>query len=62
MKITRAALMSAIKNNDAQAVTRVIGQGADVNELDANGDPPLTWDPSRVSSTVVRPAHGRLIW
>jgi ankyrin repeat protein len=43
MKTTSAAaaLMSAVKNNDAKAVARLISQGADVNELDANGDPPL---------------------
>lgn len=41
MKTTSAALMSAVKKNDAAAVARLISQGADVNELDANGDPPL---------------------
>jgi len=41
MKTTSAALMSAVKSNDAKAVARLISQGADVNELDANGDPPL---------------------
>ena len=41
MKTTSAALMSAVKKNDAATVTRLISQGADVNELDANGDPPL---------------------
>ena len=41
MKTTSAALMSAVKSNDAKAAARLISQGADVNELDANGDPPL---------------------
>ena len=34
-------LMKAVKSNDVALVQRLIGQGADVNELDANQDAPL---------------------
>lgn len=35
------ALMNAIKKEDAEAVARLIAQGADVNTLDGNRDAPL---------------------
>ena len=35
------ALMQAVKRNDAAAVRELIAQGVDVDELDANGDPPV---------------------
>lgn len=41
MTSSTTALMRAVKANDAAAAARLISQGADVNELDANGDPPL---------------------
>jgi ankyrin repeat protein len=35
------ALMKAVQSNDAAAVKKLIAQGANVNELDANQDAPL---------------------
>ncbi len=35
------ALMRAVQNNDVAEVKRLIGQGVNVNELDANQDAPL---------------------
>jgi ankyrin repeat protein len=35
------ALMKAVRKNDVAAVNTLISQGADVNELDPNGDAPL---------------------
>ena len=35
------ALMTAVNNNDIFSVQKLIGQGVDVNELDANRDAPL---------------------
>lgn len=35
------ALMNAVNRNDAAAVRKLIAQGVNVNELEANGDAPL---------------------
>ena len=35
------ALMKAVRHNDASALDKLIAGGADVNELDPNGDAPL---------------------
>jgi ankyrin repeat protein len=38
---TMTAVMKSVRNNDAAAIDKLIAGGADVNELDRNGDAPL---------------------
>jgi ankyrin repeat protein len=46
--------MKAVKSNDVARVRALIRQGIDVNELDANGDPPLIQAAYRGHTEIVR--------
>jgi ankyrin repeat protein len=48
------ALMKAVNSNDAAAVRKLIGQGANVNELEPNGDAPLIMAAYKGYTEIVR--------
>ncbi|HUE85726.1 MAG TPA: ankyrin repeat domain-containing protein [Vicinamibacterales bacterium] len=48
------ALMKAVQSNDVAAVNALIAQGADVNELDPNGDAPLVMASYKGHTEIVR--------
>src|SRR5215213_8656322 len=48
------ALMKAIEKNDAAAVQKLIAQGANVDELEPNGDAPLVMAAYLGHSEIVR--------
>lgn len=48
------ALMKAINKNDSAKVKELIRQGADVNELEANGDAPLVMAAYKGYNEIVR--------
>ena len=48
------ALMRAVQNNDVAEVKRLIAQGANVNELDANQDAPLVMAAYEGHTEIVR--------
>jgi uncharacterized protein len=41
MDVTMTAVMKAVQKNDAAAIDKLVAGGANVNELDPNGDAPL---------------------
>jgi len=48
------ALMKAVQHNDPAAVGKLIAGGADVNQLDPNGDAPLVMAAYRGHTDIVR--------
>ena len=53
-ELVTTPLMKAVQRNDAAAVKSLIAQGANVDELDANGDAPLVMAAYKGHAAIVR--------